>query len=79
MSMIVRRCVYCGQHDAGIIFPCKDTKGHVWHGPADEKVEVTIEQLEHLLSTIRDKQYDVAIMWLMAAIRQAKQDVRERR
>lgn len=56
-------------------------QGHlmlVAHTPGDDRVEVTIEQLEHLLSTIRDGQYDIAIMWLMAAIRQAKQDVRDR-
>lgn len=73
----MRRCVYCGQSDAGIIFPCKDTRGHVWHGPADEKVEVTIEQLQELLSVIIAGDTDTAKRWLMAAIHQGKKDLRE--
>jgi hypothetical protein len=45
--------------------------------PADSRVEVTIEQLEHLLDEIKLGHTDVAIMWLTAAIRQAKKDIRE--
>jgi hypothetical protein len=77
MSMTVRRCVYCGQHDAGIIFPCNDTKGHVWHGPADEKVEVTIEQLQSLLEVICANDIRTAKEWLVNAIHQGKKDLRE--
>jgi hypothetical protein len=43
----------------------------------EPKVEVTIEQLEHLLEEIKLGHTDVAIIWLMAAIRQAKKDIRE--
>jgi hypothetical protein len=41
------------------------------------KVEVTIEQLEALLGTLKDGDVATAKMWLVAAIHQGKKDLRD--
>jgi hypothetical protein len=75
----MRRCVYCGQTESGIIFPCDDLNGHVWDGPSDQKVGVTIEQLQHLLEVVCANDVRTAKEWLVNAIHQGKKDLRERK
>jgi hypothetical protein len=47
--------------------------------PQPQKVEITIEQLQSLLEVLIAGDVNTAKMWLMAAIRQAKQDVRKKK
>jgi hypothetical protein len=44
----------------------------------DDRVEVTLEQLESLLELLHDGDVTTAKMWLVAAIHQGKKDIRER-
>jgi hypothetical protein len=49
------------------------------HKPDDDKVEVTIEQLQALLEVLIAGDINTAKMWLMAAIHQGEKDLRERK
>lgn len=47
------------------------------HKPDEQRIETTVEQLRHLLECLIANDVETAKMWLMAAIQQAKRDLRD--
>jgi hypothetical protein len=45
--------------------------------PDDDRVEIRLSQLRELLEVLIANDVDTAKMWLMAAIRQGKEDLRK--